>query len=133
MSNPITVLTEDDHHSALLKSVRLCLNRYRYAHIGHVALGHFADVGQCAAAVFLRVLHIRNHRRAAVGRHTPTEVFLEAAAERHLSQVRINNILYRNVIYYYIITYLLRRAPIVYRGTTLKQSTFRYIIPRQQY
>lgn len=39
----------------------------RYAHPGHSPFRHASHAGQCAGAVFLRVLHLRHRRRAAVG------------------------------------------------------------------
>ncbi len=39
----------------------------RHEDPGESAAGHAADVGERAAAVLLRLLHLRHHRRAAVG------------------------------------------------------------------
>jgi len=76
------------YQKTVLKRPRLLLLVYRYAHTGHVAVGHFADVGKRVAAVLLRVLHIRYHWRAALGGHSPATLFPKTTTERHVSQVR---------------------------------------------
>lgn len=39
----------------------------RHEDPGESAAGHAADVGERAVAVLLRLLHLRHHRRAALG------------------------------------------------------------------
>lgn len=43
----------------------MCVGRYAYP--GDSPLRHASDAGQCAGTVFLRLLHLRHRRRAAVG------------------------------------------------------------------
>lgn len=59
----------------------------RYAHSGHAAAGHAANVGQRAAAVLLCVLHLRHCRRSAVGGHSATALRPAAARSCGRSQV----------------------------------------------
>lgn len=40
---------------------------YRYAHLGHAAVGHVTDAGKRVAAVLLCLFYLRNCWRAVVG------------------------------------------------------------------
>ena len=60
----------------LVMEMLLC---FRHAHPGDAAAGHAADARQRPAPLLLRLLHLRHHRRAAVGR-AATQPLLPGAA-----------------------------------------------------
>ena len=54
---------------------------YRHAHPGDAAAGHAADARQRPAPLLLRLLHLRHHRRAAVGRAAAQPLLPGAAVQ----------------------------------------------------
>ena len=56
---------------------------HRYAHPGDVAIGYPADAWQRAPSLLLRLLHLRHHRSAAVGRVATATLLSGAARECH--------------------------------------------------
>lgn len=59
----------------------------RYEDIGDAAVGHSSYAGQCLITVFLRLLHLRHRRRAALGRYTTPTLLPEGVAQRQVSRV----------------------------------------------
>jgi len=62
---------------------------FRHAHSRDAAAGHSSDARQRPAAVLFRVLHLRYHRRPALGRTSP-EPLLPRPARQRLAPVMVS-------------------------------------------
>lgn len=68
----------------------------RYANPGDIAVGYFTDAGKRLAALFLCVLHLRDCRRAAVGRASPEPLLLWQQRQKVSAKLMLFNASYLN-------------------------------------